>query len=362
MFIINNKYKLLRKLGEGSFGDVYQGVNIETQKYVAIKLESLKCKHPQLEDEYNLYSQFAEEDDSTNIDLNISLIENSALHTSEFVEDSLHQTTEIVTNNNDNLCQKQQCNTTLQKAIMTKRKSQGVPNVYFFGVQDEYRVLVMDYLGPCIEDLFAYCGRRFTLKTVLMLADQMLTRLQYVHSFGQIHRDIKPDNFIMGGLEDGYLCYLIDFGLAQPYLDEFGDHIECSKERSLTGTARYASLTNHLGYEQSRRDDMESLAYSLIYLMRGSLPWQGMKCEKGQDRYHLIFKKKCETQIADLCKDMPNVFGAFLFYCRNLKFDEMPKYDYWRGIFGQCAKENGIVFDWEYDWIVKRKKERKIAV
>ncbi|ELP87465.1 casein kinase, putative [Entamoeba invadens IP1] len=301
MFIISNKYRLDQKLGSGSFGDVYRGVDISNNQTVAVKLEVETCKHPQLEFEYELY-----------------------------------------------------------KLLTSGEKTQpeGLPAIKYFGLEGEFRVLVMDYLGPSLEDLFNYCGRKFTLKTVLMLMDQCLRRIEFVHKKGWIHRDIKPDNFIMGTGDKSNVCYLIDFGLSNKYITPEGEHIPYNENRSLTGTARYASLNNHLGHEQSRRDDLESFAYSILYLAKGSLPWQGLKVQKGEDRYTKIYNKKVATPIPELCAGLPKEFASFLSYCKSLKYDEAPDYTFWRHIFEQCGRDNKIEYDDEYDWIIKRRQEK----
>ena len=134
--------------------------------------------------------------------------------------------------------------------------------------------MVMELLGHSLEDLFQYCGRKFTLKTVCMLADQMISRLEYMHTNNFIHRDMKPDNFLMGNGNKRNVCYMIDFGLSKRYKDaKTGEHIPYRDNKSLTGTARYASVNTHIGIEQARRDDMESIGYILLYFLKGSLPW-----------------------------------------------------------------------------------------
>ena len=134
--------------------------------------------------------------------------------------------------------------------------------------------MVMDLLGPSLEDLFTFCKRKFTLKTVVMLGEQMVQRLEYLHNNHFIHRDMKPDNFLVGVGKKEYMLYMIDFGLAKRYRDpKTGEHIPYRDNKSLTGTARYASVNTHLGIEQSRRDDLESICYILIYFLKANLPW-----------------------------------------------------------------------------------------
>lgn len=181
----------------------------------------------------------------------------------------------------------------------------GFAKVHYFGTQDSYNLMVMDLLGPSLEDQFNKCGRRFNLKTVLMIADQMLERVELMHSRHLIHRDIKPGdrklyfkqhikrkrtntnivipftaNFVtdITGSPSKNTIYCIDFGLSKRYRHPRTlQHIPAREGRSLTGTPRYASINNHLGVEQSRRDDLESIGYVLVYFLKGGLPWQGLK-------------------------------------------------------------------------------------
>lgn len=148
---------------------------------------------------------------------------------------------------------------------------------------------------------------------------------------------------------------MIDFGLSKSFRDsKTGDHIPYRDGKSLTGTARYASLNTHLGVEQSRRDDLESLGFILMYFLRGSLPWQGLKAKNKQEKYGAIKDKKMTTSIESLCKDYPKEFATYLDECRKLRFDEKPDYGLLRKLFKDLFLERGFEYDYIYDWSLQK--------
>ncbi|CAG2248734.1 CSNK1D [Mytilus edulis] len=286
---VGNKYRLGRKIGSGSFGDIYLGTDISNGEEVAIKLECVKTKHPQLHIESKIYRM-------------------------------------------------------MQGGV-------GIPTIKWCGAEGDYNVMVMELLGPSLEDLFNFCSRKFSLKTVLLLADQLISRIEYIHSKNFIHRDVKPDNFLMGLGKKGNLVYIIDFGLAKKYRDaRTHQHIPYRENKNLTGTARYASINTHLGIEQSRRDDMESLGYVFMYFLRGSLPWQGLKAATKRQKYERISEKKMSTPIEELCKGFPSEFATYLNFCRSLRFDDKPDYSYLRQLFRNLFHRQGFTYDYVFDW------------
>ncbi|KAI9711093.1 MAG: bifunctional choline kinase/ethanolamine kinase cki1 [Candelaria pacifica] len=290
--VVGVHYRVGKKIGEGSFGVIFEGTNLLNNQNVAIKFEPRKSDAPQLRDEYRTY-----------------------------------------------------------KILVG---CPGIPNVYYFGQEGLHNILVIDLLGPSLEDLFDHCNRRFSTKTVVMVAKQMLSRVQTIHEKNLIYRDIKPDNFLIGrpSSKSANVIHVVDFGMAKQYRDpKTKQHIPYRERKSLSGTARYMSINTHLGREQSRRDDLEALGHVFMYFLRGGLPWQGLKAATNKQKYEKIGEKKQTTAIKDLCDGFPEEFNKYLSYVRNLGFEDTPDYDYLRDLFTQALKNTGEVEDGDYDWM-----------
>lgn len=294
---VGGHYRLIRQIGAGSFGAIFFGVHVQTGEEVAIKLEPVRAKSPQLIAEAKFYK----------------LLVGVA----------------------------------------------GIARVHWYGVEGDYNAMVMDLMGPSLEEEFKYCKKKFSVKTCLMLGDQMITRLEKVHANKIVHRDIKPDNFTLGLGRKNTVVHLIDFGLAKRFRDPMTNaHIRYREETSFAGTARYASLNAQLGVEQSRRDDLEAVGYVLMYFNRGFLPWQGLKVKDQIQKNSAILEKKRSTTIEEVCKHFPEQFASYLNYCRALRFDEKPDYEYLRKLFNQCFKQHGYAQDFAYDWVIYEAHEK----
>lgn len=284
-----HKWRLIRKIGSGSFGEIYLAEHHSTHEEVAVKVEPINTKCPQLVYESRV-------------------------------------------------------NKILAGGV-------GIPNVRWTGVQADHNIMVMDLLGPSLEDVFCRCNRRLGLKSTLLLAEQMLARVQYMHSKSLIHRDIKPDNFIIGRNKKANQVYIIDFGLSKRYRDpKTHQHIAYRENKSLTGTARYASVNCLLGIEPSRRDDLESLGYVYMYFLRGSLPWQGLKARTQKEKYRKICEKKQSTPVEVLCEGYPEEFQVYLNYCKGLQFDDTPDYNFLHKLLRELFELKGFVRDDVFDW------------
>lgn len=218
------------------------------------------------------------------------------------------------------------------KVYQKLKGGRGIPNVRFFGETDDYDYMVLDLLGPSLERLFDYCGRRFSACTTLMLADQILSLIEFVHEKEFIHRDIKPENLVLGTGIGGDRVFLIDFGLSRKFITTNGTHIPYKTDCSFIGTARYASINSQRRVTQSRRDDLESIGYVLVYFLNGALPWQVKQRpnESHKQRKERILELKVSTPISKLCANLPIQLQWYLKYCRERVFDEKPNYVYLR--------------------------------
>ena len=285
--IFFNKYTLVKKLGEGSFGAIYSAKS--QHNWYAIKLE--------------------------NKNRGQNLLENEAY-------------------------------------IMSYLHGKRIPFIKSFGYSGDYNVLVMELMGKSLEDIFEKLEeKKMSIRCVCNIGYQMMEILEYIHNKHYIHRDIKPDNFVIGRKEKRKFIYILDFGLSKKYRSSKTlEHYKMVKHNHLTGTARYASINALNGLTQSRRDDLEAIGYVLMYFLRGKLPWQGIPVQNKEMRYKKIMEKKMSTSPEELCEGFPNQFTEYIRYTRNLKYEENPNYDYLKNLFISVLNSDGFEVDCYYDW------------
>lgn len=231
---------------------------------------------------------------------------------------------------------------------------QGVVQLFHFEealVASEYNCIVMEKLGENLRECLNSCGGKFTLQTTVLIADQILQRIEYLHSKGIMHRDIKPSNFMFGIGRKIHHVYLIDFGLSKAYWNggNFGKgkHISAKTGYKVGGTPRYLSINGHKGKEQSRRDDLESLGYMFIHFLKGKLPW----CEldsKEPDYFQRLATMKKDACPEQLCQGAPPTFAEYLTYSRNLVFKQRPNYDKLLDLLRSCRLPG--TRDHDYEW------------
>lgn len=289
-------YKLGRQIGSGAFGQVFLGTHHRTGQRVAIKLEPLSAPHPQLPHEARLYKS---------------------------------------------LC------------------GEGVCQMYWHGTTaDGHYALILELLGPSAEELLHKCRSTFSIATVSQLAITLLDRFEFIHSRGIVHRDVKPQNLAirlppqphdarLRAVREGRTAsfdalMVIDFGLARAFYTADG-HISMRRHQGRAGTARYASMNTHRGLTQSRRDDLESIGYLLVFLHRGRLPWQGVRAASRKEKHLKICEAKARTPLAELCAAMPGM-QEYLHYARQLAFDADPDYEHLRSLF--LKQGHTVPADW----------------
>lgn len=282
--IIANKYKIIEKIGEGCFGFIFKGENIRTFEKVAIKMELLRLPPTEFSHvSLRLQPPTSSTVRSKSISCETNLLKNEA------------------------------------KIYQYLKGCIGFPTVKWFGIIDNYYYMVLPLLGDSL------CNKTFDTKTLFSISIDIIKRIQYIHENGLIHRDIKPDNFLFG-LEDDPVIYLIDFGFCRKYLKaDNKTHIDLKTNRPMIGTPNFVSVNVHNGFEPSRRDDLESVAYMMIYFQLGQLEWMnpGVDLDKMREMKINVDKNmKIHSSIL-----------IFLNYCRKLQFDETPDYNKIIGFF-----------------------------
>lgn len=313
----DHRTQLLERIGGGSFGEVYLGELLESGEKVAVKIEPANCVVQSLLHEGKIYRKLQ----------NYSAGDDAS----------------------------------------SSGSASGIPRLHWYGLHGrEFTALVTDLMESTLYAKWVDCGERFSTKTVLMLIDQMIKTIERVHTKNVVHRDISPNNFMIGpaakasGVVDGRRLYLIDFGHAKE-VAAVPQFIPARRHRysfvqPMVGTPRFASAFTHMGLEPSYRDDMESLGYIWIYLMKGRLPWQGLRpSSEKENKLEMISRMKCSLPADVLCDGLPQEFAVYLNYVRNLRHLEMPEHSQVREFFRGLARRLDIEYDWAFDWTTSRK-------
>ena len=286
--IIFGKYEIIKKIGQSSYSSVFLGKYINKKNYVAIKVQDKNAFVSELEKE--AYYQYL-------------------------------------------------------------LRGFGIPKILSFGKNRKYNILVETLLGKTIYEYFTKNKNANTkMKDLCMVAIQIIDRIQYLHSKNIIHQDIKPENFLVGN-PDTSIIYIIDFGLSKKYRSSrTGKLFSFSKNNKFYGTMNFSSINAMKGYQMSRRDDMISIGYMLIYLINGKLPWSIL--EKGKlERFRKILSIKSNTTNEELCKYLPIEFYEYMNYVKSLKFEEKPNYIYLRKLFLSVLDKMNDKYDLKFSWI-----------
>ena len=279
--IIFKKYKVMKLLNKGDFSNIYRGSNISNKESVAIKFESKKSSHPILENE---------------------------------------------------------------ACFLYQLRGTGIPEVLSFGKNKFYNILVEPLLGKSLFDIFKG-QNKMSLNDICFISLQIIERIQWVHSKGFIHGNIEPGNFLIGR-KDKNMIYLIDFGLSKKYrVDKTGKHIKFCSSKKLIGNDLFASNNASSGVKQSHRDDLESVAYTIIFFLKGELPWQNATGVNKKEKNLNIYNMKKKISVNDLCKDLPSQIKEFTNYVKLLEFEEKPDYYYLRGLITSILDERNIKID-----------------
>jgi len=298
-----NKYKIKKLIYQTKLSSIYEGINIKNNEPVALKLEKKSAK--------------------------LDLLESEAY-------------------------------------FLFHLKGYGIPKIITYGKSGLFKVLVQELLGLSLNSLWELkkrykIGSKLLIKDICMIALQALERLEYIHSKNIIHRDIKPNNFLIGK-NNPEVIYLIDFGFARKYRSSrTGKHIKFKWIKYAYGSLRYYSINANRGYELSRRDDLESFGYMLVFLAKQYLPWISTEAlQINQNiKVEAIYKLRKSATPESLCKGLPEEFAEFIRYSRNLEFEEEPKYDYLKSLFTNILIKNQQKIDFNFFWIVKKDKSKK---